>query len=122
MSTPIPVTIITGFLGAGKTTVLNALLRDPDFKGSAVLINEFGDVQVDHDLVADFSDELVMTTTGCICCTASSDIKQSLFDLWKKRDAGESGAFSGKMKPSPRRPCCISTVVAAGFSRATFPF
>jgi len=108
MSTPIPVTIITGFLGAGKTTVLNALLRDPDFEGSAVLINEFGEVQVDHDLVADFSDELVMTTTGCICCTSSSDIKQSLFDLWEKRETGEIGAFkrvlvetTGLMDPAP---------------------
>lgn len=105
---PIPVTIITGFLGAGKTTVLNTLLRDPAFAETAVLINEFGAVQVDHDLVADFSDELVMTTTGCMCCTASSDIKQSLFDLWQKRGSGEIGKFkrvlvetTGLMDPAP---------------------
>ena len=84
-ATPIPVTIVTGFLGSGKTTLLNALLREPALSNSAVLINEFGEVQIDHDLVADFTDELVMTTTGCICCTASSDIKQSLFDLWEKQ-------------------------------------
>ena len=106
--TPIPVTIVTGFLGAGKTTLVNQLLRDPAFAETAVLINEFGDVQVDHDLVAGFSDELVMTTTGCICCTASSDIKKSLFELWQKREAGEIGNFkrvlvetTGLMDPAP---------------------
>ncbi|MEO0728862.1 MAG: GTP-binding protein [Pseudomonadota bacterium] len=89
----IPVTIITGFLGSGKTTVLNALLRDPAFADSAVLINEFGDVQVDHDLVAEFSDEMIMTTTGCLCCTASSDITQSLFELLQKHESGEIAPF-----------------------------
>ena len=105
---PIPVTIVTGFLGSGKTTVLNALLRDPAFAGSAVLINEFGDVQIDHDLVAGFSDELVMTTTGCMCCTASSDIRQSLYDLWTRRRRGDVGRFgrvivetTGLMDPVP---------------------
>lgn len=104
----IPVTILTGFLGAGKTTALNALLRDPAFAETAVLINEFGDVQVDHDLVAEFSDELIMTTTGCLCCTASSDIKQSLFELWRKRKDREIGPFkrvivetTGLMDPVP---------------------
>ena len=92
--TPIPVVIITGFLGAGKTTLLNALLRDPQFANSAVLINEFGDTQIDHDLVAEFSDAFIMTTTGCLCCTASSDLKRSLFDLWMRHKDGKIGAFS----------------------------
>ncbi|MEM8796075.1 MAG: GTP-binding protein [Pseudomonadota bacterium] len=105
---PIPVTIVTGFLGAGKTTLVNQLLRDPDFAETAVLINEFGDIQIDHDLVADFSDDLIMTTTGCLCCTASSDIAQSLNDLLARMNDGEISPFkrvivetTGLMDPIP---------------------
>lgn len=114
--TPIPVTIITGFLGSGKTTLINALLRDPAFAQTAVLINEFGDVQIDHDLVAEFTDELVMTTTGCLCCTASSDIKQSLFELWQNRKNRKVGPYkrvivetTGLMDPVP----VINSLLAA---------
>jgi G3E family GTPase len=90
---PIPVTIVTGFLGAGKTSLLNEMLADPAFAGTAVLINEFGEVSIDHDLVAEFSEELIVTKTGCLCCTASSDIKQSLFELWQKRKERKIRAF-----------------------------
>jgi G3E family GTPase len=90
---PIPVVLLTGFLGAGKTTLLNALLRDPAFAETAVLINELGDVAIDHDLIAEFSADLVTTTTGCLCCQASSDLKRSLFDLWTRRRKGEAPGF-----------------------------
>jgi G3E family GTPase len=86
--TPCPVVLLTGFLGAGKTTLLNALLRDPAFADTAVLVNEFGEVAIDHDLIAEFGDNLVTTTTGCLCCEASSDIRDSLFDLWARRRDG----------------------------------
>ncbi|MEM7777468.1 MAG: GTP-binding protein [Pseudomonadota bacterium] len=129
--TPIPVTIITGFLGAGKTTLVNALLRDPAFAETAILINEFGDVQVDHDLVAEFSDDLIMTTTGCLCCTASSDIKQSLFELWRRRKDRQIGPFrrvivetTGLLDPvpvlssllSPPAPGLVDTTVSRQFA------
>jgi G3E family GTPase len=70
------------------------MLRDPGFAGTAVLINEFGEVAIDHDLVGEFSDEAIVTTTGCLCCTASSEIKQSLFDLWDRRRNRKVKAFT----------------------------
>lgn len=114
----IPVTVLTGFLGAGKTSLLNALLRDPAFAETAILINEFGDVSIDHDLVASFSDQYVMTTTGCLCCSASSEIKEALFDLWIRRTKREIGPFrrvivetTGLADPVP----VINSLLAPGF-------
>jgi len=77
----IPVTILTGFLGSGKTTLLNDLLSDPSFRDTAIIVNEFGDVSVDHDLIRIGEREMMVTTTGCLCCTAGSDIRVSLSDL-----------------------------------------
>jgi G3E family GTPase len=70
----IPVTILTGFLGAGKTTLLNHLLRQPQMDGSAVLINEFGAVGVDHHLVEKVDESLVVLDSGCICCSVQGDL------------------------------------------------
>jgi G3E family GTPase len=76
-----PVTILSGFLGAGKSTLLNDLLIHPDFGDTALVINEFGDVSIDHDLVRVGEREMMVTTTGCVCCVAGSDIRSSLFEL-----------------------------------------
>ncbi|UFS64903.1 GTP-binding protein [Paracoccus denitrificans] len=77
----IPVFLLTGFLGAGKTTLLNRILENPSFQDTALIINEFGLVSVDHDLIREGRERPVVTTTGCICCTVGSDLRSSLDEL-----------------------------------------
>lgn len=64
----IPVTLLTGFLGAGKTTLLNHLIRDADAGRIAVIMNEFGDVGLDHDLIEESTEETILMPSGCLCC------------------------------------------------------
>jgi G3E family GTPase len=90
----IPVFILTGFLGSGKSTLLNALLTEPGFSDSAIIVNEFGDVAIDHDLVRIGERELMVTTTGCLCCTVGSDVRSSLFDLHEAARSGLAPRFS----------------------------
>lgn len=85
----VPVTLLTGFLGSGKTTLLNDILTDERMQGTAVIINEFGTVPIDRDLVRKGSVTYFRTTTGCICCTAKSDIRNSLSELHEARLRGE---------------------------------
>ncbi|MDR3435709.1 GTP-binding protein [Telmatospirillum sp.] len=89
----IPVTILTGFLGSGKTTLLNHLLAQPDLKDCAVLINEFGEVAIDHLLVRHLSEDVVVLDSGCLCCSVRGDLVTALRDLFLKRVKGEVMEF-----------------------------
>jgi G3E family GTPase len=77
----IPVTVLTGFLGSGKTTLLNRLLRQPDMHGTAVIVNEFGEVGIDHDLIAQTTDDTVLLANGCMCCAVRGDLVGALTRL-----------------------------------------
>ncbi len=85
---PLPLTVLTGVLGAGKTTLLNRLLRDPALADAAVLINEFGEIGLDHLLVERVDGNVVQLSTGCLCCTVRGDLVDSLEKLLRDRDNG----------------------------------
>jgi G3E family GTPase len=77
----IPVILLSGFLGSGKTTLLNEILRPPDFEETALIINEFGDIALDQDLVLRDEEGLVFSSSGCICCEARSELVENLREI-----------------------------------------
>jgi G3E family GTPase len=85
----LPVTLITGFLGSGKTTLLKRLLRDPGMNRAAVIINELGEVGIDHELVAQSSESMTLLANGCLCCAVRTDLQETLRELFIRRRAGE---------------------------------
>jgi len=85
----IPIVLITGFLGSGKTTLLGKLLRHPGMDRAAVIINELGEVAIDHQLVATSSEQMTLLVNGCLCCTVRTDLQETLRELFIKRRAGE---------------------------------
>jgi G3E family GTPase len=104
----IPVVVLTGFLGSGKTTLLGRLLRHPQFARTAVIINEFGEVGLDHELVETSEESFVTLQTGCLCCAVRGDLVLTLEDILRRRDAGEVAPFervvietSGLADPAP---------------------
>jgi G3E family GTPase len=104
----IPVSVLTGFLGSGKTTLLARQLRTPQFSRTAVIINEFGEVGLDHDLIETSQESFVTLQTGCLCCTIRGDLVLTLEDLLARRDAGSVAPFerivietSGLADPAP---------------------
>lgn len=105
-----PVHVITGFLGSGKTTLLAALLRDPDLRDTAVIVNEFGEIALDHHLLEASEENIVALPGGCLCCEVRGDLVLTLGDLLARRRRGEvapSSASSSRRRGSPnqRRSC-----------------
>ncbi|WP_439618897.1 CobW family GTP-binding protein [Shinella sp.] len=85
----VPVSVLTGFLGAGKTTMLNRLLKDPTLTDTAVIINEFGEVGIDHLLVEQSSDGVIELSDGCLCCTIRGELVDTLADLMDRMQTGK---------------------------------
>src|SRR6185295_18979848 len=104
----IPVTIVTGFLGAGKTTLVRRFIKTPEGEGTAVVINEFGSVGIDDALVRDSTDEVTLLGNGCLCCNTRSDLQNALRRLVAEREQGTLPPFkrilietSGLADPGP---------------------
>src|ERR1700735_4403389 len=104
----IPVSIVTGFLGAGKTTLIRALLESPEGSNTALIINEYGEIGIDNALLRASSDATVLLGNGCLCCTVRSDLQESLRTLFADRARGAVPSFqrlvietSGLADPGP---------------------
>jgi GTPase SAR1 family protein len=103
----IPVTVLTGYLGAGKTTLLNRILSEHHGKKYAVVINEFGELGVDNDLVIDADEEVLEMNNGCICCTVRSDLVRIISKLVRRKSVS-TASLSKRLAllirlPSPKR-------------------
>lgn len=119
----VPVTILTGFLGSGKTTLLRHLLADPETRDTAVLVNEFGEIALDHDLVEEVREDLIVLASGCVCCSVRNDLMRALCELRVKADRGEIPRYArvivettGLADPTP----IVGTVAKNGLIRACF--
>ena len=91
---PIPLNVFTGFLGAGKTTLLNRLLKDPAMSDAAVLVNEVGDIGIDHNLYEIVEEGVILLSSGCLCCSVRGDLVNSLENLLRARDNNRCKPFN----------------------------
>src|SRR5258708_16799081 len=98
---PIPVTIITGYLGSGKTTLLNNILSSEHAKRVAVIVNEFGQIDIDGQLVVDAEEEIVEMNNGCICCTVRGDLIRTVGNLIQRRERVEHLGIQTTSLPDP---------------------
>ena len=119
----LPVYVITGFLGSGKTTLLQRLLVAPELSDTAVLVNEFGEVGLDHHLLRRVDEDIVLLQSGCLCCTIRGDLSAAIRDLYGRRERGEIAPFArlaiettGLADPVP----ILSTVMAEPVIRHHF--
>jgi len=117
----IPISVLTGFLGSGKTTILGHLLRQPEFSRTAVIINEFGEVGLDHELVETSEDSFIELKTGCLCCKIRTDLAQTVQDMLQRRDEGNCSPFdrivietSGLADPAPILQTLMTDTSIAG--------
>lgn len=120
----LPVSLITGFLGSGKTTLLNRVLRHDAMTDSAVIINEYGEVSLDHLLVERVDGEVAVLASGCICCTIRSDLEETLRTLLVRRDRGEVPPFrrilvetTGLADPAPILQLLLNNPLVSHFLR-----
>ena len=119
----LPVNLVTGFLGSGKTTLLNRLLRAPQLARTAVLVNEFGEVGLDHLLLEKIDAETVLLPSGCVCCTIRGDLAEAIRSLFSRRERGIIPRFdrlaietTGLADPAP----IVSTLLAEPVLRHHF--
>ena len=117
------VSIVTGFLGSGKTTFIRRILRDPGFGRTAVIVNEFGEIGLDHELITSSDDSVLTLNTGCLCCAVQTDLARTLTDLLERRTAGLADfdqvliETSGLGDPAPMLQSLMTDSVASSACR-----
>src|SRR5271166_646407 len=100
----LPVVVVTGFLGSGKTTLIRALLDKPEGAGTAIVVNEYGEIGIDHALLRSSSDATVLLGNGCLCCNVRSDLQETLRALFADRARGAVPSLRGWSSRPPASP------------------